>query len=84
MHQVKKKTLQKKSLKSLKISEMYALNPILVDQKIALPGCMYKIKPVNAEQAANMEQSKNNSVKSFSRNFICTFIDDSELFLGKN
>lgn len=43
---------------------MYALKPVLVDQKIELPTCMYKLKPVNASLAENMTDSINNSVSS--------------------
>lgn len=42
---------------------MYGLKPILVDQKIELPKCMYHLKTVNnVEGAGNMEESINSSV----------------------
>lgn len=43
---------------------MYSLKPILVDQNIDLPPCMYKLKPVNNENSENMQESINNSVSS--------------------
>lgn len=45
---------------------MYSLTPILVDQKIDLPTCMYKLKTVNDEsEAGNMAESNNNWVSKF-------------------
>ena len=41
---------------------MYGLKPILVDQKISLPTCMFKLKPVNPESSEDMQDSINNSV----------------------
>lgn len=65
---------------------MFSLKPILVDQNIELPSCMYKLKPVNPDLAGNMEGSINNSVsacislKLFARqNNNKTFQDKSEV-----
>lgn len=44
---------------------MYSLRPILVDQNIGLPQCMYNLKPVNNSSVENMQDSINNSVKKF-------------------
>jgi len=43
---------------------MFSLKPILVDQKIELPQCMYKLKPVNSNSHESMQDSINNSEKS--------------------
>lgn len=43
-------------------ARMYSLKPILVDQKIDLPTCMYKLKTVNNVEGAGMEESINSSV----------------------
>lgn len=44
---------------------MYSLKPILVDQKINLPTCMYNLKTVNAGGVAgNMEESINSAVSA--------------------
>lgn len=42
--------------------EMFQLKPILVDQKIELPPCMYKLKPVSGLTSENMSD---NSVSDF-------------------
>lgn len=41
---------------------MFSLKPILVDQKIELPSCMYKLKPVSGVTSENMSDSNNSSV----------------------
>lgn len=41
---------------------MYSLKPILVNQNIDLPTCMYKLKPINMDVIGNMPDSINNSV----------------------
>lgn len=41
---------------------MYSLKPILVEQNIELPPCMYKLKPVNFESPGNMQESINKNV----------------------
>ncbi|KAL7035468.1 hypothetical protein ACKWTF_008390 [Chironomus riparius] len=43
---------------------MYSLKPILTQQNIDLPSCMYKMKPVNSNIIENSCNSKNNSEKS--------------------
>jgi hypothetical protein len=43
---------------------MYGLKPILSEQNINLPDCMFKLKPVNAEMAGNSQDSINNSVSA--------------------
>lgn len=41
---------------------MYTLKPILTEQNIDLPSCMYKMNPVNTNIIENYNSSKNNSV----------------------
>jgi hypothetical protein len=54
---------------------MYALKPILVDQTINLPQCMYKLKSVNSDLIGNMqEESKNNSVSALCKYFVSKLI----------
>lgn len=43
---------------------MFSLKPILVDQNIELPSCMYKLKPVNTDTVDSMQDSINNSVSA--------------------
>jgi hypothetical protein len=43
---------------------MYALKPILVDQNIEVPSCMYKLKAMNTDVIGNMKESINNSVSA--------------------
>lgn len=43
---------------------MYSLKPILTDQKLELPTCMYKMKPINSNIIENVQDSKNSSDKS--------------------
>ncbi|CRK92954.1 CLUMA_CG006577, isoform A [Clunio marinus] len=46
------------------IKEMFHLKPILVDQKIDFPTCMYHLKPINTNLNESMDNSINKSDKS--------------------
>lgn len=62
---------------------MFSLKPILVDQNIELPKCMYKLKPVNTDSAGDMEDSINNSVSAtFSKSYF-QFKSTSTIFRNR-
>lgn len=40
---------------------MYAIKPVLTNQDIDLPTCMYKMSVINSSSIDNTQNSKNNS-----------------------
>jgi hypothetical protein len=64
---------------------MYSLKPILVEQTIELPNCMFKLNPVNMETTGNTQSSINNSVGAnfLGKYFVATTIDVKHEILGK-